>query len=109
MPEYLESAPKSWKCRLVLAAVPRDGAPYEDEFTLPFDRAVKESQVEGLLLQQLPGLLAVVGRYGQVAAGVQFKTEPGTEGQVIFQHQDVCHGGTSLGVLSYGGIISRFW
>ena len=40
MPEYLESAPKSWKCRLVLAAVPRDGAPYEDEFTLPFDRAV---------------------------------------------------------------------
>ena len=70
---------------------------------------VKESQVEGLLLQQLPGLLAVVGRYGQVAAGVQFKTEPGTEGQVIFQHQDVCHGGTSLGVLSYGGIISRFW
>ena len=40
MSEYLESAPRSWKCRLVLAAVPRDGAPYEDKFVLPFDIAV---------------------------------------------------------------------
>lgn len=40
MSEYLKSAPKSWKCRLVLSSVPHDGTLYEDSFTLPFERPV---------------------------------------------------------------------
>ena len=40
MEKYLEEAPKSWKYRLVLAAVPKDGAPYEDSFSVHIDRPV---------------------------------------------------------------------
>ncbi|MDO5115274.1 MAG: DUF177 domain-containing protein [Synergistaceae bacterium] len=40
MESYLISAPENWKCRLVLSAVPKDGAPYTDKFTVPVDRPV---------------------------------------------------------------------
>ena len=38
--DYLTEAPEYWKRRLVLAAVPKDGEPYEDEFELKLDRPV---------------------------------------------------------------------
>lgn len=40
MKEYLEEAPQSWNRRLVLAAIPKDGTPYEDEFSVHLDRPV---------------------------------------------------------------------
>ena len=75
MPEYLESAPKSWKCRLVLAAVPRDGAPYEDEFTLPFDRAVSYwDQIYQPLSDENLRVTAFTSE-GRVVAEVSVETE----------------------------------
>ncbi len=69
---------------------------------------VKESQVEGLLLQQLAGPSRSGRPLVRWPQASNSKQSPALRGQVIFQHQDVCHGGTSLGVLSYGGIIPRF-
>lgn len=40
MEKYLDSAPSSWKKRLVLAAVPKDGSPYEDSFTVSLGKPV---------------------------------------------------------------------
>jgi len=37
---YLESVPDNWKHRLVLSSVPKDGTPYEDEFSLKTDKPV---------------------------------------------------------------------
>ena len=75
MPEYLESAPKSWKCRLVLAAVPRDGAPYEDESTLPFDRAVSYWDQIYQPLSDLNVRVTAFRSEGRVVAEVSVETE----------------------------------
>ena len=75
MPEYLESAPNSWKCRLVLAAVPRDGAPYEDEFALPFDRAVSYWDQIYRPLSDLSVKVTAFRSEGRVVAEVSVETE----------------------------------
>lgn len=75
MSEYLESAPKSWKCRLVLSAVPRDGTPYEDEFVLPFDIAVN---YWNQIYRPMSGLAVKITAFrteGRVAAEVSVDTE----------------------------------
>ncbi len=40
MEKYLEQAPSSWKYKLILPAVPKDGSPYEDSFTVSVDEPV---------------------------------------------------------------------
>ena len=40
MQEFLEEAPSHWKHRLVLPAVPKNGEPYEDEFSVKLDKPV---------------------------------------------------------------------
>lgn len=40
MEKYLEQAPASWKYKLILPAVPKDGSPYEDSFAVSVERPV---------------------------------------------------------------------
>ena len=37
-PEFIEAVPQYWKYRLVLAAVPKDGTPFEDSFSVELER-----------------------------------------------------------------------
>ncbi|OUO95026.1 DUF177 domain-containing protein [Cloacibacillus sp. An23] len=75
MPEYLTSAPNNWKCRLVLAAVPRDGSPYEDEFTLPLDRPIDYWDQIYTPLSELKVRVTAFRSEGRVVAEVAVETE----------------------------------
>lgn len=77
MEKYLEAAPKSWKHRLVLSAVPKDGAPYEDSFSVHLDRPVSYwDQIYTLLSDPLVKVEACRSE-GRVVVIVSLRTEVG--------------------------------
>lgn len=41
MPQYVDSAPGSWKYKFFVSHVPKDGAPFEEAFTLSLDKPIR--------------------------------------------------------------------
>lgn len=40
MSEYIKAAPKSWHHRLIIPAIPKDGTPYTESFSVAADRKI---------------------------------------------------------------------
>ena len=77
MTPYLEEAPQSWKKRLVLSAVPKDGAPYEESLSVRADRPVSYwDQIYTLLSDPLVQVEAC-RLEGRVIVVVALRTEVG--------------------------------
>ncbi|MDO4561227.1 MAG: DUF177 domain-containing protein [bacterium] len=75
MTAYLEEAPKSWKNRLVLSAVPKDGAPYEDSFSVHVDRPVSYWDQIYTLLSDPQVRVEAYRSEGRVIVVVALRTE----------------------------------
>ncbi len=77
MTPYLEEAPQSWRRRLVLSAVPKDGAPYEESFSVRADRPVSYwDQIYTLLSDPLVRVEACRSE-GRVIVVIALRTEVG--------------------------------
>lgn len=77
MTPYLEEAPQSWRRRLVLSAVPKDGAPYEESFSVRADRPVSYwNQIYTLLSDPLVRVEACRSE-GRVIVVIALRTEVG--------------------------------
>lgn len=74
MDKYLEAAPAYWKKRLVLNAVPKDGSPYEDEFSLSIDRPVSYWGQIYTILSDLSVEVEAFRSEGRILASVSLRT-----------------------------------
>ncbi|MEG1911574.1 MAG: DUF177 domain-containing protein [Cloacibacillus sp.] len=74
MTEYLEQAPQNWKHGLVLPAVPKDGSPYEDSFTVAVDRPVSYWNQIYTVLQDPQVEVEAFFSEGRIIASVALRT-----------------------------------